>query len=124
MLLAAQNYVSHLGVYRAALVREVGGFREGVEGAQDWDLLLRCAERVPPSAIRHIPQDPLPLARERGVDRAVDGEQELRGAAQERVVARRSRGAASTGSFAAWRSGPSSRSTCGRRARPACRWCF
>ena len=55
-LLTAQNYVSHLGVYRTTLVREVGGFREGVEGAQDWDLLLRCAERVGPAAIRHIPR--------------------------------------------------------------------
>ena len=45
-LLTAQNYVSHLGVYRTALVRDVGGFREGVEGAQDWDLLLRCADRA------------------------------------------------------------------------------
>jgi GT2 family glycosyltransferase len=53
-LLAAQNYVSHLGVYRTALVREVGGFREGVEGAQDWDLLLRCAERVAAGRIRHV----------------------------------------------------------------------
>jgi len=55
-LLTAQNYVSHLGVYRTTLVREVGGFREGVEGAQDWDLLLRCAERVRPATIRHIPR--------------------------------------------------------------------
>ncbi|HEX4883659.1 MAG TPA: glycosyltransferase [Casimicrobiaceae bacterium] len=55
-LLLAQNYVSHLGVYRTALLREVGGFREGTEGAQDWDLLLRCAERVPAAAIRHVPQ--------------------------------------------------------------------
>jgi hypothetical protein len=55
-LLTAQNYVSHLGVYRTALVRDVGGFREGVEGAQDWDLLLRCAERAGPAAIRHIPR--------------------------------------------------------------------
>jgi len=55
-LLTAQNYVSHLGVYRTTLVREVGGFREGVEGAQDWDLLLRCAERVEPARIRHLPR--------------------------------------------------------------------
>ena len=54
VLLTAQNYVSHLGVYRTTLVREVGGFREGVEGAQDWDLLLRCAERVGAADIRHI----------------------------------------------------------------------
>jgi GT2 family glycosyltransferase len=55
-LLTAQNYVSHLGVYRTSVVRAVGGFREGVEGAQDWDLLLRCAERVDAGRIRHVPR--------------------------------------------------------------------
>jgi hypothetical protein len=33
----------------------VGGFREGVEGSQDWDLTLRVIERIPRTAIRHIP---------------------------------------------------------------------
>ena len=55
-LLTSQNYISHLGVYRTELVRAVGGFREGYEGAQDWDLVLRCTERVDSRAIRHIPQ--------------------------------------------------------------------
>jgi glycosyltransferase involved in cell wall biosynthesis len=41
-LLWSHNYVSHFGVYRASLVRAVGGFRTGFEGAQDYDLLLRC----------------------------------------------------------------------------------
>jgi glycosyltransferase involved in cell wall biosynthesis len=51
-----QNYISHLTVYRTALVRELGGFRPGFEGSQDWDLLLRATERIPPSAIHHIPK--------------------------------------------------------------------
>ena len=34
-------YTSHLGVYRTSLVREVGMLREGLEGAQDYDLTLR-----------------------------------------------------------------------------------
>ncbi len=51
-----QNYISHLSVYRAALIRELGGFRKGFEGSQDWDLLLRAIDRIPPSAIRHIPK--------------------------------------------------------------------
>ncbi len=55
-LLLAQNCVSHLGVYRTSLVREVGGFRAGTEGAQDWDLALRCTERAGARAIRHVPQ--------------------------------------------------------------------
>jgi hypothetical protein len=55
-LASSQNFVSHLGVYRTDLMRSVGGFREGFEGAQDWDLLLRCAERVEPERIHHVPQ--------------------------------------------------------------------
>ena len=37
----SRNYVSHLGVYRRSLVEEVGGFRPGFEGSQDYDLVLR-----------------------------------------------------------------------------------
>ena len=37
----AQNLVTHLCVCRTARVREVGGFRVGYEGAQDWDLVMR-----------------------------------------------------------------------------------
>lgn len=55
-LLYAYNYVSHLGVYRTSLVREVGAFREGYEGSQDYDLLLRVSERTATSRIRHIPE--------------------------------------------------------------------
>ena len=55
-LFLGQNMICHLGVYRAALVREVGGFRLGFEGSQDYDLALRCIERLQPSQIRHLPQ--------------------------------------------------------------------
>ncbi len=51
-----QNYTSHLSVYRTELIRSLGGFRKGFEGSQDWDLNLRAVERIPPSAIRHIPK--------------------------------------------------------------------
>jgi len=51
-----QNYTSHLSVYRTDLVRSLGGFRRGFEGSQDWDLNLRATERIPSSAIRHIPK--------------------------------------------------------------------
>jgi glycosyltransferase involved in cell wall biosynthesis len=51
-----QNYTSHLSVYRTDLVRSLGGFRKGFEGSQDWDLNLRAIERIPASAIRHIPK--------------------------------------------------------------------
>lgn len=54
-LLNAQNMISHLGVYRAEVIRAIGGFREGVEGSQDWDVALRVVEKISPSTIRHIP---------------------------------------------------------------------
>ena len=55
-LLLGQNYVSHLGVYRRRLLAEIGGFREGYEGSQDYDLALRCSEKLQPHQIRHIPR--------------------------------------------------------------------
>ena len=54
-LFQTQNYVSHLSVYDAALVRSVGAFRVGFEGSQDYDLTLRCVERLTPAQIHHIP---------------------------------------------------------------------
>ncbi len=55
-LLLGQNYISHLGAYRRALLLEIGGFREGYEGSQDHDLALRCIEKLQPAQIRHIPR--------------------------------------------------------------------
>ena len=55
-LFYSQNMFSHLGVYHADLVRAVGGFRVGYEGSQDYDLALRCIERIKPSQIHHIPR--------------------------------------------------------------------
>lgn len=55
-LLCAQNYVNHLGVYRRDAVIAAGGFREGFEGSQDWDLLLRVVAACRPEQIRHIPR--------------------------------------------------------------------
>ena len=55
-LFLGQNFVNHLGLYRTDLLREVGGFREGFEGSQDYDLVLRCLERLKPSQVRHIPR--------------------------------------------------------------------
>lgn len=45
-LLLTMNYVGHLVCLRTSLVRELGGFREGYEGSQDHDLILRVAERT------------------------------------------------------------------------------
>lgn len=55
-LLLSQNMVSHLGVYRTATVRKIGGFRIGLEGSQDYDLVLRVLEHCTPNQIHHIPR--------------------------------------------------------------------
>ncbi len=55
-LFFSQNYVSHLGVYQHELLKKIGGFRLGVEGSQDQDLLLRCLPHVQPEQIVHIPR--------------------------------------------------------------------
>jgi glycosyltransferase involved in cell wall biosynthesis len=54
-LMYGHNMVSHLGVYRRALIQEIGGFRHGLEGSQDYDLLLRCLERSSEERIIHVP---------------------------------------------------------------------
>ncbi len=52
--LRAQMYTCHLSVLRTELVREVGGFREGYDGSQDHDLVLRLTEKA--RRIVHVPE--------------------------------------------------------------------
>jgi len=51
--LLSLNYVTHLLVVRRRLLDELGGLREGFDGAQDYDLLLRLSERT--DRIAHVP---------------------------------------------------------------------
>jgi GT2 family glycosyltransferase len=44
--LRCQPYTCHLSVIRRSLIEEVGGFREGFDGSQDFDLVLRVTERA------------------------------------------------------------------------------
>lgn len=55
-LLYSVNYLTHLAVYRTAVLRAVNGWREGLEGSQDYDLALRFIEQIPANHIRHIPR--------------------------------------------------------------------
>ena len=48
----ARMYTGHLAVFRRSLVNELGGFREGFEGSQDYDLVLRLTERT--ERIHHV----------------------------------------------------------------------
>ena len=50
----SQNYANHLSIFRRSLVKEVGGYRPGFDGAQDHDLVLRIGEKA--RVIRHVPQ--------------------------------------------------------------------
>jgi GT2 family glycosyltransferase len=54
-LLLSQNYLCHLVAVRADLVRELDGISEGLDGAQDWDFVLRATERCGAEEIHHIP---------------------------------------------------------------------
>jgi GT2 family glycosyltransferase len=49
-----QMYTCHLSAIRTELAREVGGFRSGFDGSQDWDLVLRVTERA--RRIVHVPE--------------------------------------------------------------------
>jgi GT2 family glycosyltransferase len=53
-MLLSQNYFCHLLVIKKEIVNAVGGFHTGVEGAQDYDLILRCIEKT--NRIHHIPK--------------------------------------------------------------------
>jgi glycosyltransferase involved in cell wall biosynthesis len=53
-MLRSFNYLGHLVALRAAVVREVGGFRSAMDGAQDWDLLLRVMSASAVERIQHI----------------------------------------------------------------------
>ncbi len=50
----SHNYICHFTVIRKALVDEVGGFRTGYDGSQDYDLFLRITEKT--RKIWHIPK--------------------------------------------------------------------
>jgi GT2 family glycosyltransferase len=47
-------YTSHLAMFRRSLVAELGGFRVGFEGSQDYDLVLRLTEKT--DHIFHVPE--------------------------------------------------------------------
>lgn len=55
-LFYSHNFFCHLSAYRRSEIREIGGFRIGFEGAQDYDLALRCIERAAATEIHHIPR--------------------------------------------------------------------
>jgi GT2 family glycosyltransferase len=53
-LLLSTNYICHLLCCSRLAVDFVGGLRKGVEGSQDWDLILRITEHLSDPEIIHI----------------------------------------------------------------------
>lgn len=51
--LLGTNFLMH-SVIRRSLLNEIGGFNPAMDGAQDWDVALRCVEKT--ENIRHIPK--------------------------------------------------------------------
>ena len=52
--LRGQMYLGHLTVYRRSLLEQVGGFRTGFDGSQDYDLALRATEAA--AKVLHVPE--------------------------------------------------------------------
>ncbi len=52
--LLSRNYLGHLTVFRTSLIRQIGAWRTGFEGSQDYDLVLRFTEQS--ENIYHIPE--------------------------------------------------------------------
>jgi GT2 family glycosyltransferase len=52
-MLRSYNYICHLSVFKKSLLDKTGYFRDGYEGSQDYDLILRATEKA--ECIFHIP---------------------------------------------------------------------
>lgn len=52
--LRSHNYLGRLVVFRRPLLEQVGGFRTGFDGAEDYELILRVSERA--DTIVHVPR--------------------------------------------------------------------
>lgn len=66
-LILSANFAVHLLVVRTQRIRDVGGLRPEVDGAQDWDLVLRVSEakggvRRVPGVLYHWRADPTSAA--------------------------------------------------------------
>lgn len=54
-LLLSQNYICHPVVYKKSVLNSIEGFRLGVEGSQDHDLLLRATAGLGRDEVVHLP---------------------------------------------------------------------
>lgn len=56
VLLITQNYFGRLTAYRRSLIKSLEGFRSEHEGAEEYDLALRCINVVQRSNVIHVPK--------------------------------------------------------------------
>jgi GT2 family glycosyltransferase len=54
-LLLGCDFTGHLTVYPTHLITELGGWREGLDGCESWDLALRASAVVAEDRVRHVP---------------------------------------------------------------------
>ena len=45
-MLYSGNYITHFSVVRKSIINEIGGWESATDGAQDWDLFLKIAEKT------------------------------------------------------------------------------
>jgi len=53
-MILSQNYICHFTTFKKSFFDAVGGFREGMNGSQDHDLVLRILEKT--DQVHHIPK--------------------------------------------------------------------
>jgi GT2 family glycosyltransferase len=55
VLLSGVNYINHFSFYRRDRMERLGWLREGFEGSQDYDMVLRYLDGIDEDAILHLP---------------------------------------------------------------------
>lgn len=107
--LRTTNCIMHPVALRTAFFRDIGGLRAGFDGVQDWDLLLRIAERVDAHAVEHVAHILYHWREHRGSTAAAVYEKAGIVDAQERAlrdsIARRGERADVTAAAGGWRIG-------------------
>jgi glycosyltransferase involved in cell wall biosynthesis len=55
-LFLSHDMLAHLSAFHVSLLRGTGGLRAGFEGAESYDLALRCVEQIEAAQIHHVPR--------------------------------------------------------------------
>jgi|GEM_PF-955459 len=53
-IMLSANYMTHFNLIRTSLVKEIGGWDPETDGAQDWDIFLRCMAAG--AHVKHVPK--------------------------------------------------------------------